>query len=168
VRAPRLLSRLPCAAFVALIASATVQATDPTKAETEEWVKTLAPLPEGGWEWLTWGLGTAVYVSYRNAQRDGAVATAWLRWEFLSPRQYNGVSYKSNVARTQFDCVQMASRAQRVTLYESNSLGGESQSLGYDKPPAWSPAIPGTLDEVVVTAVCNRTKLHSPKAKASS
>jgi hypothetical protein len=169
VRITMLLARLLFPAFTAAIASWTAQAADPTQAETE-WVNTLAPHPEGGWKWLTWGPGVAVYVSYRNAQRDGAVATVWIRWEYLAVQQAYGASFKSSVQRTEFDCVRIASRLLSATLYSANSLAGEATSYVFtDKQPAaWQPDIPGTLGETVTTAVCKQTKPHAPKVKASS
>jgi hypothetical protein len=165
MRPTKLSAKLRFSAFAAVIVCSTGHADDAARAATEEWIRTLDPLTAGGWELLTWNTGGAIYVSYRNAQRDGAVATVWIRWEYLSPHQFKGVSYKSSAERTQFDCVQMTARALTQSFYERNSLAGDSQSFAYDKP-MWAPGVPGTLLEALGATVCNRTAPHAPKTKS--
>jgi len=108
----------------------------------------------------------AVYVSYRNARREGPIATVWVRWEYPSQEMLMGYfAAKSAVSRTEYDCNRVASRSVTLSGYTENNLSGKSESWTSQGSPEWTLSIPGTLDEAVATAACARTKPHAPKPK---
>jgi hypothetical protein len=136
-----------------------------TDDERQSWFATLLPLG-GDWKQSASSAGIVVYISSRNAIREGAVATAWVRWETIDPQVYSGYnfSYKSSAERIEFDCVRIVERTLAYVLYADNNLTGDSKQFVFDRAGAWSPDVPGSLGEQITSAVCNQAKPHTKKA----
>jgi hypothetical protein len=136
----------------------TVHAADPTAANSESWAKTLLPMTDDGWEPLASSASAFVYLSYRDAGRQGPIATAWMRKEYVESHPWMGYfPSRSIVSRVEVDCARRTMRDIASTGYAGNNLAGESKSWTANRPTLWSPAEPGTVAEMAVQEICNRT-----------
>jgi hypothetical protein len=124
-----------------------------------DWLGKLYPLPQGGWE-FAYVVGTppvgAYYTSTHNVTRSAAgIVTKWFRWEYQIAQGYPGPLYLSAVERDEFDCGAGVSRVIATSYYEQNNLGGNSRSQVADRTKTpWSPAVPGTIGEMMLSEAC--------------
>lgn len=137
----------------------------PQPLEAEVWAKTIDLLPNGGWQYITvTGADELLFASTRNVAQAGPTVAAWFRWEYMTAQsdEYS-TSYHSLVVREEVDCSRQAMRSLASAYYSKNNLGGASSSFVTEqKLPVWSPAIPGTIGDTMVTWACSKLK-HSPK-----
>jgi len=150
--------------MLAVLCSASVQAAEPTSKPSVAWPASLLPLPEGGWERLVANPATAVYVSFRDARRQGPIATAPVRYEHLEAVQWMGYfPAKSVVTRSEYDCVRSFHRDIASTGYSGNNLSGDKKQWVADRPSLWTPIVPDTVGEAIGRELCARTKQRSVK-----
>jgi hypothetical protein len=142
------------------------------------------PMAEDGWEKvhsLHLGDHNLVFERYRDAEREGSIATVSVRVESpLSEPLYSlrkeRMQIRSAVTRVQFDCTKHAVRTLRYTMYQYNNLKGTSITHEVDGTPRWWYADAGPFDlggfdaprereksawVTVATAVCTRTAPQS-------
>ena len=147
---------------------AAVCAADPTQAETEEWGKSLRPLPEGGWEPLGTAAGVFVYVSFRDARREGPIATGSTRYEYYQSHPWMGYfAAKSIVRRVEVDCARKTLRDIASNGYAENNLSGDYKSWVDDRPTLWTPLVPGTIGAEVGAQFCTRIRPSGAKPTAT-
>lgn len=138
--------------------AATPAAPPPTPEEL--WMAALEPLPAGGWRYFTNSApgsdAYVVYVSTHNVRVQGAVVTAWFRWEYMTAQTYAAyITYRSDVVRAEINCQTDALRDMAITLYSGNNLEGSTNSKVSDPGVVqWSPAVPGTIGESIVEWGC--------------
>jgi hypothetical protein len=141
------------------LCSASSQAAEPTPDLSVAWAASLLPLPEGGWERLVMNRGTAVYVSFRDAQRRGPIATAPVRYEHLEVVQWMGYfEARSVVTQSEYDCVRSLHRDIASSGYSGNNLSGENKRWVADKPSLWTPIVPDTVGDAIGRELCARTR----------
>lgn len=58
----------------------------------------------------------------------------------------------------EFDCARIAERTLWTNYYAGNNLTGDERVD--DTQSGWSPEMPGTTGDQIITAVCNRMKPH--------
>jgi len=152
--------RLPAIAMMlGAPCSASVQAAEPTSEPSVAWPASLLPLPEGGWERLVTNRATAVYVSFRDARRQGTIATAPVRHEHLEAVQWMGYfPAKSVVTQSEYDCVRSLHRDIASSGYSGNNLSGDNKQWVADRPSLWTPIIPDTVGEAIGLELCARTR----------
>ena len=159
--------RAAVAMMLCMLCGAALYAAEPTRAETEVWVKSLRPLPEDGWEPLAMAAGVFVYVSLRDAHRQGTTASAWTRYEYLQSFPWMGYfAAKSIVRRVEVDCARKIIRDISSDGYAGNNLSGDHKSWVADKPSLWTPVVPGTSGEDVAAEFCARTKPRAARPTA--
>ena len=133
------------------------------------------PMTEDGWEEVRMespvgslrdrtGIVVArFFVKYRDAQREGPIATVWVRYEGL---EMAATSYRSEVLRVQFDCVKRMNRTLADTVYQNNNLKGKSTTR--ESPYAssrWGTANKRSTFDILIIPVCARTAPQSAEAK---
>jgi len=152
--------RLPAIAMMlGALCSVSVAAAGPTSEPSVAWPASLLPLPEGGWERLVTNRATAVYVSFRDARRQGAIATAPVRYEHLEAVQWMGYfPVKSVVTRSEYDCVWSLHRDIASTGYSGNNLSGDNKQWVADRSSLWTPIVPDTVGEAIGLELCARTR----------
>jgi hypothetical protein len=152
------------------------------------------PMTEAGWEPVHIrhiGPHNLVFVSYRDAERQGSLASVSVRVEAASPQPLclSGAEHKqvrSEVARMEFDCTKHVLRVLRYTLYQNNNVEGATITHEVVSTRTWpygpmSPLMaPGSnrLDwgdfdpraekpawDIVATSVCARTAPQSAEGK---
>ena len=155
--------RLPAiAVMLGALCSASVQAAEPTPEPSAAWATSLLPLPEGGWERLVSNRATAVYVSFRDAERQGPIATAPVRYEYLQVVQWMGYfPAKSVVTQSEYDCVRSVHRDIASSGYSGNNLSGDHKRWVADKPSLWTPILPDTVGGAIGRELCARTRQRS-------
>jgi len=158
-----LIVRIPAVAvMLGALCSTSVQAAEPTPAQTEAWAESLLPMPEGGWERLAMIRGTVVYVSLRDAERRGPIATAPVRYEYLQGVQWMGYfPANSVVTQSEYDCVRSVHRDIASSGYSGNNLSGEKRSWVADQHSLWTPIVPDTIGEAIGRELCARTNQRS-------
>jgi hypothetical protein len=129
------------------------------KADPMSWVRTLNPLPNGGWEFrAVAGDGSwAIYSTNHQLKRAGKMITIWLRQEYPEAQKDNaGDPYLSTVAKVQFDCGKDRQRLLLVVFYAENNITGSQQQEESDpKNSPWVSVVPGTQSESVFQWACN-------------
>jgi hypothetical protein len=128
------------------------------KADPMSWVRTLAPLAAGGWQFRSvapdgsW----ASFSTEHQLKRSGHLVTAWLREEYPEPQRSNGGGiYFSYVEKMQFDCANERARAFLIIYYSENNLTGSEESDATDvKQAVWVPIVPGTPSENIYQWAC--------------
>ena len=128
------------------------------RADVMGWVRTLDPMPSGGWEFRA-AAGDAAWAAYstdHQLQRSGNSVTVWLRQEFSEPQQDSrGGAYLSSVQKVEYDCRKNRVRLSLVIYYSDNNLRGVTQSIDMDpKHIKWVAIVPGTLDETNFQWAC--------------
>jgi hypothetical protein len=124
-------------------------------------MNSLSPMAGDGWEPLASSASAFVYLSYRDARRQGDIATAWMRKEYGQAHAWMGYfPSRSIVSRIEVDCSRHMMRDVASTGYSANNLSGESKSWTADRPTLWSPAEAGTVADRAVRDICERTKAH--------
>jgi hypothetical protein len=136
--------------------------------EADVWARSIDPLPNGGWQYITSGSGDSanvVFASSHNMVRNGNIVTVWLRWEYMKAQSSRFPPYKSEVVREQIDCGRLATRLLSTSYYANNNLEGQPQTFVADEhKQSWEPAIPGTVGEYMVQWVCSKPKRAAPNA----
>jgi hypothetical protein len=136
------------------------------RADVMGWVRTLDPMPSGGWEFRA-AAGDAAWAAYstdHQLQQSSNSVTVWLRQEFSEPQQDpRGGAYLSYVQKVEYDCQKNRVRPRLVIYYSDNNLRGVTQSIEMDpKQTQWGSIVPGTLDETNFQWAC--TADHARKA----
>jgi hypothetical protein len=135
-----------------------------------EWMKAITYPDAGNWEWLLYAsdYSSVWLVSRRNAVRHGNVVSVWVRIENRESQQdlYSGKYYLSGAYRDELDCDNPATRVVSSSLYGARNLGGDTVSSRAYQPEqvVWSPAVPGTIGDSLVTWVCANFKSPAPKS----
>jgi len=154
------------AALLCALSVAVVHAADSTSPDAEAWAKALLPMEGDGWEPLASSASAFVYLSYRDARRQGSIASAWMRKEYVQAHAWMGYfPSRSIVSRIEVDCTRHTMRDIASTGYAGNNLSGESRSWTADRPTLWSPAEPGTVADRTVRELCERTKPLGAKSR---
>ena len=153
-------------------------------------------MTEDGWEEVELrhlGDHNIVFVSYRDAEREGSIASVSIRMEgSIGPMESlrkERMLVRSELMRVQFDCIRHARRLLgRYTLYQDNNLRGVSRTYDVSGTEPWSPyggprsplMAPGSnrLDwepqgpgreplawDVIATTVCARTAPQGAEGK---
>ena len=144
------------------LGSLAARAGEPATPGVDTWATTLLPLAEHGWVPLATSASAVVYVSYRDARRDGPIATASLRKEYRRDHAWMGYfASRSVVSRVEVDCTRRTMRDVASTGYSGNNLSGESKAWTADRPTLWSPVAAGTVADMAVTRICDWTNEHS-------
>ena len=131
------------------------------KADPMGWVRTLDPMPSGGWDFRSVaGDGSwAVFSSTHQLKRAGQIMTVWMRYEYAESQTGDSGPYLSAVEKTEFDCKKQQSRNLLVVYYSANNLQGNPQSEESDaKSTPWNPIVPGTRDESNSLWACGQAR----------
>ena len=135
--------------------------SEPVLPSVDAWTTTLLPLTERGWEPLATSASAFVYVSYRDARREGPIATASLRKEYRQDQPWMGYfASRSIVSRVEVDCTRRTMRDIASTGYADNNLSGESKSWTAVRPTLWTPVEAGTVADMAAARICDWTKKH--------
>jgi hypothetical protein len=135
------------------------------RADPMAWVRTLNPMPAGGWEFRavandgSW----AVFSTTHQLKRSHKLVTVWLRQEYAEPQTGNNGRYLSLVQKIQYDCEKERDRPLLVVYYSENNIqGGEQTEESDEKQAPWSAIVPGTRDEFNYAWACNaaQTRAH--------
>jgi hypothetical protein len=129
------------------------------KADPMAWVRTLDPMPSGGWEFRSVATdgSWAMFSSTHQLKRSGQMVTVWMRHEYAEAQTGEDGQYLSAVDKEQYDCKKQQSRSLMIVYYASNSLQGNQQTEEADpKTAPWSAIVPGTRDEVSFLWACNQ------------
>jgi hypothetical protein len=80
----------------------------------------------------------------------------------MTAQQFGYQTYRSYVARTEFDCETDSTRDMAITYYSGSNLLDGAMESQVAKPSVaeWSPAVPGTIGESTVEWGCE--KLRAP------
>jgi hypothetical protein len=129
------------------------------RADVMGWVRSLDPMPAGGWEFRA-AAGDAAWAAFSTVhqlKRSGNVVTVWLRQEFAEVQQDSRAgNHLSLVQRVDFDCERIRARPDIVIYYTDNNLRGVTQSIEMDpKQTQWGPIVPGTVDETNFQWACS-------------
>jgi hypothetical protein len=128
------------------------------RADPMAWVRTLDPMPSGGWVFRAVGAdgSWATFSTEHQLKRSGRVVTAWLRQEFPEPqRSAAGEVYLSDAEKIQYDCGKERARVLLVIYYSENNLAGIQQSEEADpKQAPWDAVVPGTQSEYAFHWTC--------------
>lgn len=131
------------------------------------WIKSIEPLPNGGWKFLTFASAdnkSILYASTHNLSRDGSIVSAWFRFEFMLA-QHNDESngnFQSFVERDEIDCTAQASKRLAISYYQGNNLDNGGPAYVWDAGKLlWTPAIPGTVGEAMAGWACANSAPHS-------
>ena len=103
------------------------------------------------------------FVKYRDAEREGPIATVWVRYEGLERAR---LPYRSEVMRVQFDCAKRMNRTLADTIYQNNNLQGKSTSR--QSPYAssqWGTANKRSSFDILLSPVCARTAQQGAAGK---
>ncbi len=124
-----------------------------------KWAQGITNLNAGRWEPLgAYDDGKLVlYVTRKDAMRQGNVATVWFRNEWRDLQANGPIAYRSGVEREQFDCVARTTRVIAEAIYSENSLGGETRSFTHPNN-SWEPVVPGTRGEEWINWACKLTR----------
>lgn len=95
-----------------------------------------------------------LYVDRGSITRDGPRVQALLRTEWKEPQQAARMTYRSSLARDEFDCAEGKSRTLELTLFPESNLGGEAVRTGVAPSARWRYAGPATMAENTLKAVC--------------
>ncbi|HEX4243225.1 MAG TPA: surface-adhesin E family protein [Steroidobacteraceae bacterium] len=128
------------------------------KADPMAWVRTLDPMPSGGWTFRSvapdgsW----AAFSTDHQLKRSGHEVTAWLRQEYPEAQHTGGGdSYFSDVEKIEYDCSRERARVLEVDYYAQNNLAGAQQNEQIDvKQAPWGSIVPGTQSETVFRWAC--------------
>jgi hypothetical protein len=127
----------------------------PSEAELRAWLNSLLPLSDAGWVALaSWNGSSVVYVSNRDASREGSVISVRVRWEYLRDADIFGIRYKSSTEQIDFDCLNKQFRFYDLTVYTGNSLTGDRRSVT-SRCRRWNPYASGAQFAEVGDAVCS-------------
>ncbi|HEX4150817.1 MAG TPA: surface-adhesin E family protein [Steroidobacteraceae bacterium] len=125
------------------------------------WVRTLDPMPSGGWEFRSvandgsW----AVYSSTHQLKRSGQIMTVWMRYEYAETQTADSGPYLSAVEKTQFECKKEETRNLLVVYYGANNIQGNQQTEENDaKTTPWNPIVPGTREESNFLWACGQAR----------
>jgi hypothetical protein len=128
------------------------------RADPMSWVRTLNPMPAGGWEFRavandgSW----AVYSTTHQLKRSHKQVTVWLRQEYAEPQTGNAGHYLSLVQKIEYDCDKERDRTLLVVYYAENNIqGGEQTEESDAKTAPWSAIVPGSRDEFNFSWACN-------------
>lgn len=129
------------------------------RADVMGWVRTLDPMPSGGWDFRA-AAGDAAWAAYSTEHqlfRAGNNVTIWLRQEYSEPQHDpQGGNYLSIVQKVEYDCQKIRARPSLMIYYADNNLRGVTQSVEMDaKQTPWGPIVPGTLDETNFQWACS-------------
>lgn len=132
------------------------------KADPMAWVRTLNPMPGGGWEFRTvaddgsW----AMYTTTHQMKKAGRTVTVWLRREYAEVQVLDDRHYQSMVEKVQYDCAKQQERALLLIYYSSSNVQGSEEIEQADpKTTEWNPIVPGTSEEVNFAWACDAAKL---------
>jgi hypothetical protein len=129
------------------------------KVDPMMWVRTLDPMPAGGWTFRAVGAdgSWAAFSTDHQMKRSGHQVTMWLRQEYPEPQKTAGADmYWSAVQKLQFDCAKERARVLLVIYYSENNLAGSQQSEEADpKAAAWDPIVPGTQSDSTFHWACS-------------
>jgi hypothetical protein len=128
------------------------------RADPMAWVRTLDPMPSGGWVFKavasdgSW----AFFSTEHQLKRKGHLVTAWLRQEFPEAQQSpGGDTYLSDVEKVQYDCTKSQARVLLIIYYTDNNLAGGQQTEEADpKQAPWDAIVPGTQSETAFHWTC--------------
>lgn len=95
-----------------------------------------------------------LYVDRASITREGARVQALVRTEWTEPQQAARMTYRSSMAREEFDCDEHRSRTLELTLYPEGNLGGAPVRTGAAPSARWAYTGPGTMAENTLKAVC--------------
>ena len=131
------------------------------KADPMAWVRTLNPMPAGGWEFrAVAGDGSwATFSTDHQMKRSGKLVTVWLREEYAEAQAGPEGKYLSTVQKVQYDCAKEQARTLLVVYYADNNIQGSEQSEEADpKTASWTAIVPGTREEFNSSWACGSAK----------
>jgi hypothetical protein len=105
----------------------------------------------------------ALFVTTRDAQRSGNIATVWMRTEYRD-RQ---TGFQSVVVRRQFDCVSRTTREIAEVAYALGDMLGKGVSATSPNS-AWEPIVPGSGGEAWIDWACKAARLKNSCSLAAS
>lgn len=107
-------------------------------------------------EWVKVGGSSKLdlYVDRSSITRQGPRVQADMRTEWKEPQEAARMTYRSSLARDEFDCDQGKSRTLELTLYPESNLGGDAVRTGIAPSARWRYAGPATMAENTLKAVC--------------
>jgi len=131
------------------------------KADPMAWVRTLNPMPAGGWEFRavapdgSW----AAFSTDHQEKRSGKMITLWLRQEYPEAQHSSGGDlFLSNVEKVQLDCGNDRQRVLLVIYYSENNIAGSQQQEENDpKHAPWEAVVPGTQSDSVFQWACSKS-----------
>jgi len=128
------------------------------RADPMSWVRTLDPLPAGGWVFkaVAFDGSWATYSTDHQFKRSGHQVTAWVRQEFPEAlHDPGGDGYLSNVEKVLYDCTKSQAKVLLIVYYTGNNLTGSEQTQTSDpKEAPWDPIVPGTQSEAAFHWAC--------------
>jgi Surface-adhesin protein E len=145
----------------------------PEEQQQEAWLKTIKLLLGGGWEFVAFAADSRsmVFASPYNLSRDGAIASLWYRWEFMSGQHNHEASdrFYSFVEQEEVDCTARASTQLAIVYYAGNNLFPEVSFQVRDGTKlSWSPAIRDTVGGLMISWACSHSAIRpSPRLPES-
>jgi hypothetical protein len=131
---------------IAALCAASAQSAPPAHASVTRWDKAPSSDDSAAWRWVMAAPGMNIYVSYRDARREGSIVTAWIDREYY--RNPAGID-KSIVELRQFDCARVATR--RVSDVAVDNTGF-----------SWQQELPSPVERVALE-VCQKMNAQVPK-----
>ena len=109
----------------------------------------------GGTNWvLVSGTASAnEYVDFSTIRRESNTATAWVLGDLADTRPFKGRGFQSLKTQVEFDCTSRRFRQIHATLYSGRMGSGDVLESGYVSSP-WEPAVPQSVGETKLRAVC--------------
>jgi hypothetical protein len=164
VSAAQVLRPLVAVVLVALLTQCkSFSGIDPMTADGWEEVHMQDQVPVGSLRDRTGIVVARFFVKYRDAEREGPIATISVRYEGL---EMAALPYRSEVMRVQFDCVKRMNRTLADTVYQNNNLKGKSTTR--ESPYAlsqWGTANKRSSFDILITPVCARTAPQGAEGK---
>jgi len=127
--------------------------TVPMQGLGNEWVKKLQLKGRMEWEWIETYPDQVFFATRRDARRDGAVVTMWMRIEYKDTRSPS--SHKSALSRDDWDCAQKRRANLGTFFFRWNNLDDDDPEQATAFLRSWEKIEPGTLADTLLQFACS-------------
>lgn len=106
----------------------------------------------------------AVWVDDDSLVRTASTTKAWLHIEFFSEGAVQAAGLRSMMALNEYRCEARQQRQLAGASYTGTNRTGEAEQFDESRPSAWRYVRPDQIDNEILDAVCNGTRIFDGTA----
>ena len=109
-------------------------------------------------EWVEVGniATSAIYADSSTISKDGNRVKMWTLDDFKTAKVWSGKPFMSIKSQVEYDCKEKQTRLLFSSFFSGNISSGEPIVSSSNRHPEWSPALPGSINELMLEFACKK------------